>query len=172
MRLRFPVSEISLWSSRYSYARNENGIIKISDQICKRGFLTKPEFYSVCNWKSPRSAAHAKNNEDGFVEEITAFALATKSERARIEVLTILNGASWPTASVILHLYHQDKYPIVDYRALWSISTEVPKFYDYSFWLEYVLFTRKISEEAKVDMRTLDRALWQYSKENQPITKK
>ena len=96
MKLRFPLSEISLWSSLYRYARNDKELIRIRQKIQNRGFLNKSEFHSVCNWKSPRSAGHAKNNEDGFVEEITAFALAAKSERARIEVLTILNGASWP----------------------------------------------------------------------------
>ena len=168
MKLKLPIQEINYWSNRYSYVRNENELLLLRKQIINRGFLTKSEFESVCKWKSPRSAGYAKYNDDGYVEEITAFALNTNSQRARIEVLTNLDGANWPTASVILHLYHQDNYPIVDYRALWSVGAEVPKSYDYTFWISYVRFARKISKEANVDMRVLDRALWQYSKENQP----
>lgn len=172
MKLKIPIKEIQNWSNRYSYVRNEDKLLQSREQIVNRGFLTKSEFESVCKWKSPRSSGHAKYNEDSYVEEITAFALSTNSERARIEVLTNLDGANWPTASVILHLYHQDNYPIVDYRALWSVGAQVPKSYDYTFWMSYVRFARKISEEAKVDMRVLDRALWQFSKENQPKGKK
>jgi hypothetical protein len=39
--------------------------------------------------------------------------------------------------------------------------------YEFSFWWEYTQFCRKLAAEAGVSMRTLDRALWQYSKENQ-----
>jgi hypothetical protein len=75
-------------------------------------------------------------------------------------------------ASVILHWCHADRYPIIDYRALWSLSVEQqPAFYTFDFWWSYVVCCRQLAEEAGVDMRTLDRALWQYSKENQPPTK-
>ena len=76
---------------------------------------------------------------------------------------------SWPTASVILHLFHRDPYPILDYRALWSVSLEVPGQYTFSFWWSYVEFCRSLAASAELDMRTLDRALWQFSKENQLI---
>ncbi len=80
----------------------------------------------------------------------------------------MLDGVGWPTASAILHLFHKNKYPLLDFRALWSISIENYK-YNFNFWWDYVLFTRKISEKNNIDMRTLDRALWQYSKNNQPV---
>jgi len=78
------------------------------------------------------------------------------------EILGILNGVSWPTASVILHFFHADPYPIIDYRALWSISLEVPKQYTFDFWMRYVDFCRKLTESCSLDMRTRDRALWKY----------
>lgn len=37
----------------------------------------------------------------------TRVALSTPSERLRIEVLTLLDGVGWPTASVLLHLTPQ-----------------------------------------------------------------
>ena len=99
--------------------------------------------------------------------EITGFALATEDEGARIQSLTLLDGVSWPTPSVILHLFHRDPYPILDFRALWSLSLDVPVQYGFDFWLLYVRYCRDLAQRANVDMRTLNRALWQYSKENQ-----
>ena len=99
--------------------------------------------------------------------EITSFALAAQCERSRIESLTLLDGVGWPMASVILHVFHADPYPILDYRALWSVSLPVPAPYSFAFWQRYVAFCRDIATTAGVDMRALDRALWQYSKENQ-----
>jgi len=94
--------------------------------VNKRGHLTKNELAAVAYWKAPRSSGHAQKNSEDYVSEITGFALRTNSERARFESLTILDGVSWPTASVILHLFHRDPYPILDYRALWSVSLKYP----------------------------------------------
>ena len=107
-----------------------------------------------------------KNTND-YVSDITRFAFGTDCERARIESLTLLDGIGWPTASAILHLLHPDPYPILDFRALWSVSIDVPSKYSFGFWWSYVEFCRDLAADAHVDMRTLDRALWQYSKENQ-----
>jgi hypothetical protein len=81
--------------------------------------------------------------------------------------LTLLDGVSWSTASVILHLFHRDPYPIHDFRALWSVSLAVPAQYSFGVWWPYVEFCRNLAASASADMRTLDKALWQYSKENQ-----
>ena len=59
-------------------------------------------------------------------------------------------------------------YPILDFRALWSVTLEVPKQYGFSFWWPYVEYCRRdLVSSSDVRMRILDRALWQYSKENQ-----
>jgi hypothetical protein len=90
-----------------------------------------------------------------------------KTEAVRIGVLTVLTGVGWPVASVILHLCHDDCYPILDFRAIWSVKAAQPSSYTLAFWLAYTQHCRALAEECKVDMRTLDRALWQYSKERQ-----
>lgn len=59
-------------------------------------------------------------------------------------------------------------YPIIDYRALWSLGLEQKgAYYTFDDWWTYVESCRDLSEQAGVDMRTFDRALWQYSKESQ-----
>lgn len=165
--LKFGKTEIITIADRYEYPLSESDLMALKPVILERGYLLKPELEKIAYWKAPRSSGHVAKNSEDYVREITSFSFASSTERARIEILTCLDGVQWPTASVILHLFHQDKYPILDFRALWSSSLAVPNQYHFDYWWSYVGFCRSISEETHVDMRTLDRALWQYSKENQ-----
>ena len=117
--------------------------------------------------EGPSQCGRVESNDEGYVTAITGFALQTKCERARIEVLTRLDGVGWPTASVILHFFHCDRYPILDFRALWSVGEEVPSQYKFDFWWRYVSFCRRVADRNGRNMRTLDRALWAYSAANQ-----
>jgi len=134
-----------------------------------RGFYTRDEFLAVTRWKTRRSQSRCARNSPALVEETTAAALRASDERLRIGTLTLLEGVSMPTASVLLHLAHKDPYPIIDYRALWSLGIEKPPAaYSFEFWLAYTRTCRSLAKQAGVSMRLLDRALWQYSKEQQP----
>ena len=134
----------------------------------KRGWFTKAEFLNLCEWKSPRTKSLCARNEEGYIIEVTKLALKTESERLRIEVLTLLDGVGWPTASVLLHFGYHDQYPILDFRALWSLNIPQPKVeYRFSFWWEYVTTCQELAKKLDVAMRELDRALWQYSLESQ-----
>lgn len=167
MKLRFPESKIEEWADRYSYAGDETGLLSLRDEVQRAGYLTQSHLKQVARWKSPRSAPHVERNSSRYVEEVSRFAFSTSDERARVESLTLLDGVSWPTASVILHLFHRDDYPILDFRALWSVNSSPPNQYDFEFWMPYVQFCRKVASRNGVSMRTLDRALWQFSKANQ-----
>ena len=59
-------------------------------------------------------------------------------------------------------------YPIIDYRALWSLGVTDPPPYTFDFWWAYTEHCRALAKKYRASMRVLDRALWQYSKENQP----
>jgi hypothetical protein len=137
-------------------------------QVRQRGYITKPEFVLICAWKTPRSKPKVASNSAEFIEAATRTALSTGSEQLRVEVLTLLNGVSWPTASVILHFCHQEAYPILDVRALWSLgvdASQVP--YNFELWWAYTLVCRGLAQETGLSMREVDRSLWQYSKEKQ-----
>lgn len=105
------------------------------------------------------------------MREITRFALKARSEKARIESLMILKGVSWPVASVILHFAFPDKYPILDFRAIWSLGWEQQRQYNFDFWQKYVKELKKLAKKYRVSLRKLDKALWEYSKENQKRSK-
>ena len=166
-KLRIPLVDIPYWSARYEY---DDGIPTNLGPVAKdRGHLNKTEFLAFARWKTVRTQKRCQANSPEFVKTVTAASLKSPDERFRIEVLTLLSGVQWPTASVILHFCAVEPYPILDFRALWSLSEDVPKSgYDFPFWWNYCEITRRLATKARVSMRVLDRALWQYSKEKQP----
>ena len=170
MKLRFDESKIQYWSDQNkpwgTIAEIESEFLTLKPKVQRRSYLNKDELKKVAYWKSWRRAALVEKNDDNYIKDITSCAFNAKSERARMVVLTCLDGIGWPTASAILHLFHKDPYPILDFRAVWSIGVENYD-YSFSFWWDYVSFCRDVASRNDVDMRTLDKALWQYSKENQ-----
>jgi hypothetical protein len=117
-----------------------------------------------------RNIRRCEKNAPEEIEYATRIALSpeNKNERLRIGILNSLQGVDWAMASVLLHFGHNDPYPIIDFRALWSLGLyEGPSVYSFKFWWSYVEFCRALREKAGTTMRTLDRALWQYSKEHQ-----
>lgn len=165
--LRFNGREILSWASRYAYGGDEEVERLIAPTVRKKGWLDKSAFLALCTWKSPRTQRRCAQNPSDFIKVVTLTAFATPQERLRIEVLTLLEGVGWPTASVLLHFGIPNWYPILDYRALWSLGVTPPREYTFSLWWAYTTYCRAIARRYRVSMRTLDRALWQYSKENQ-----
>ena len=174
MKLLFPKSDIQYLADRYDeYWKNQNNPSRVDKSIIKRipkvqqqCYLSKCDLKTVVDWKSPRVRPHIIKNENDYIKDITSFSFSATNERAKIEVLTCLDGVSYRMASVILHFFHKDQYPILDFRALWSIGIRKGN-YSFSLWWNYVLFCRDAAKQNKIDMRTLDKALWQYSQENQ-----
>ena len=164
--LRLPRADVPYWSARYDAAYDAD-IAALAPAARARGYLTHDELSQLGRWKSPRIGRHLADNDSTYVEAVTATALSTPSEQLRLEVLTLLRGVGWPMASVVLHFCHADRYPILDFRALWSLGVDVPRYYDFPFWWAYTQHCRELAAGAGVSMRELDRALWQYSKEKQ-----
>jgi hypothetical protein len=166
LKLRFPVQQVRTWAARYD-AEVDDEAVRAGSAARDRGHLTADELRALAWWKTPRSASRIARNEAELVRETTRVALQSPSERLRIEVLTLLDGVDWPTASVVLHFAHRDPYPILDRRALWSVGLlKVPR-YDFELWERYVALTRATARSLRASMRDVDRALWQYAKERQ-----
>jgi hypothetical protein len=167
-KLRASIKVLIEHSPRYPAEYDREVETILAPAVRARGWFTKPELEQICRWKSPRSQKKVASNSAEYIEAVTRTALSTESERLRIEVLTLLNGVSWPTASVILHFCHTEPYPILDVRALWTLGVNADQVtYDFELWWEYVRTCRQLAKESGLSMRELDRALWQYSKENQ-----
>lgn len=166
LRLRCPVSKLAAYAACYPLEVDADVEIGVAPEARRRGFLSKPQFLRLAGWKTPRSRPRCEKNDAAFVEEVTRNVLASRNERFKIESLRLLQGVDWPTASVILHFCDEQPYPVLDVRALWSVGVPRPR-YGFEFWSDYVAFTRALAAKARLSMRTLDRALWQYSKEKQ-----
>jgi hypothetical protein len=119
----------------------------------------------VCAWKTVRSRPKVAANTEAAVADATGRALAAGDEATRIAALLELDGVGVPTASTLLYFAFPDDYPILDVRALESLGVKPRSTYPVSFWLEYLGACRELARRAGVSIRTLDKALWQYSKE-------
>ncbi len=165
-RLRFSPVDLPRWAK--AFTDSQAAVIdEVSAGARARGVLTRPEFLALCRWKTPRTQPRCATNTAAQIREATQVALGTGDERAKIYILRTLAGVGWPTASVILHFCDTRPYPVLDYRALWSLGYARPPAYTFEFWSAYTDFTRALARSTGHDMRTVDRALWQYGKQHQ-----
>ena len=167
-RLRFPLDQIPRWAGGYSYGDGDDRLLlEVRPLVRRRGWLTAAEFRELCYWKTPRSRSRVRRNTGDEIRTLTRAALATADDGLKMELLRLLHGVDWPTASTILHFCDRRPYPILDYRALWSLGYARPPHYTMPFWLGYVAYVRALARQSGQSLRTVDRALWRYSKARQ-----
>jgi len=162
--LQFDARDIADVARRYAYATDHRAV-EAGRRARKRGYYTKPEFMIVCRWKSPRSSGRAEANPTAAIHRATRIALGVEDEATRIQALTDLQGVGVPVASTLLYFAFPRRYPILDWRALASLGHKPRSTYSISFWLGYLDACRRIARENHVSIRTLDKALWQHSRE-------
>ncbi|MGB7547303.1 MAG: hypothetical protein WBM14_06115 [Terracidiphilus sp.] len=174
MKLRFPLSDVTRYAREYEAGpgqRERELTEKVTREVMPayraRGFLTRDEFLTVCKWKTPRTEPRCRTNHKDTIKDISQLVLSTQSEALRIQAWTLLIGVKWPTASVFLHFTFEDRYPILDFRALWSLGIENPEPYTLQRWETYVRTCRMLAADAGVSMRVLDQSLWMFSKLHQ-----
>lgn len=174
-RMRINISDIPdlVQRHRERFRANDQPLLEIQTRVRKARQLTRQDLEIVCAWKSRRSAHHATKNIEAEVAEISHFSLTAKCERTRVESLQLLRGVNYPTADGLLHFFHIEPYPIIDFRALWSLGLRVSAPYTFDDWWKYVEICRTLLSKAlrstpSLTMREIDWALWAYSKETQP----
>ncbi len=128
------------------------------------GHYTREDFLTVYRWKAARSEPRAAVSDEATIVAATARSFAALEEAARFEALTVLPGVGGPVASALLHFAFPEGYPILDVRALESLGVKARSVYPTAFWVEYVEYCRELAPAHGVSLRTLDKALWQYSK--------
>ena len=180
-KMLFPFTnqdEILYWATLYTDAQKpkrkqkEEDVIKIRENVEGRkkpetpgGYLTKTELMKMGDWKRASLPCQMDDNPVGHVEKITAEVFSLDDDWEKLEKLIDIDGVGQPVASTILHLYDPERYPIFDVHALCSIRIKKKEVeYDEPFWKKYVNFCREKAECHGVCMRTLDRALYKFSK--------
>ncbi|HEV7176859.1 MAG TPA: hypothetical protein VGN29_15265 [Solirubrobacteraceae bacterium] len=163
--LQFPLDEIDVLAARFP-AGDDGRLHEVGVAVLERGYYTREEFIEVCAWKTVRSRPKVSGNTEAAVVRATGLALGTEDEAARMAALLELDGVGVPTASTLLYCAFPDSYPILDVRALESLGVKPRSQYPLSFWLGYLDACRELAQRAGVSLRTLDKALWQHSKEH------
>jgi len=162
--LQFPSEEIPALAARFP-TLDDSRLMAVNAAVRARGHYTRAEFIEVCAWKTPRSRPRVAANSQAAVVDATGRALAARDEAIRFAALLELDGVGAPTASTLLYVAFPDDYPILDVRALESLGVRSRSTYPVSFWLAYLEACRTLARENGVSLRTLDKALWQHSKE-------
>lgn len=166
--LRFPLEDVPQWADRYAYRADDQHVIEaISPAVRERGYFLRDEFLDTYRWKTERTAKRPEKYTDAEVADVTGAAFRQSDEKLRLDLLCALDGVDVPVASVLLHVGCSAEYPIIDYRALWSLGSGQPSYYSFEFWWLYVQCCRRLAAAAGVSVRDLDKALWAYSDANQ-----
>lgn len=163
---------IEYLAKQYDEAEENESILenKIFESIKEIGsppsYLTKDILMNIAKWKARRVKGYVEKNEDQYVRDTTQVSLATKNEKLKIEVLTLLNGVKIRMASAILFFCYPEQYTVMDYRAWDSLKAlnKIDGEIDDTFggWQMYNETCRKIAKQTGVSLRKLDKALWQY----------
>jgi len=139
-----------------------------------RGYLTQDELAAVCRWKSARAIQHIRANNHHRVRAATAAAMATSSERRRLEALLQLKGVSVPMASAVLMLLYPKRYGVIDIRVwqlLYAVGAVSEKRGGTNFsaknWLEFLVILRRLSSKLGVTARAVERTMFDMHKANQ-----
>lgn len=167
LELQFDPSLIPELAARFGDG-DDPAVVAAGRAARLRGHYTRAEFIRVCRWKSPRSAPKVALNSAAAVREASAAALRGGDPQAQIRLLTALSGVGMPTASTLLHFACPEACPILDVRALQSLGVRGRPGHTPAFWAAYVEACRGLAARHRVSLRTLDKALWQFSKETYP----
>jgi hypothetical protein len=124
----------------------------------------------IVHWKSPRVVHHLETNDQRKIETALDVAVNHTDALNALKELQELKGVAIPVASAILTTIHPDRYTIIDFRALEALDHFE---HDEAFYIAYLTFCRELSLTADLNeqvdlpgaskLRTLDRALWQWS---------
>jgi hypothetical protein len=162
--LQFDPSEIPRLAQRYGYQQDDEAFA--AGRKIVAGDYSRETLKVIVRWKSARKIAFIDDNTDAEIAKALRFVCDIRTtEKSAVETLDRLHGVGVPMATAILTMINPEKYTVIDVRALESLGLSK---WDGSagFYIDYLQACRALAFKYKVTLRTLDRALWQWSKEN------
>lgn len=124
------------------------------------------EVLRVVRWKAARSSGYFLRNDPAVVEARVREALDANDPLEALDILTRMHGVKERMASAILAAFRPDRYTVMDWRAwealrsLGHLSEAEPRSWR-KRWVPYLEACRALAVRFDVDLRTLDRALWE-----------
>ena len=166
-KLKLDPSKLAAFAKRYQF-QNDAAALTAGKQIAS-GDQTRKNLEVIFGWKTRgRGKSRLQKNTDAEIIDALKLAVDAQTDRSAVAVLLGLNGVAIPVASAILTAISPMRFSIIDFRALWSLSVGRPPIYTIDYYLSYLAYCRFAAKNANLSLRDFDRALWQYSKENQP----
>jgi hypothetical protein len=167
--------QVSSYAAKY-LAENDNATkderaINAGTAI-RNGSYTKANFRIIYEWKLESFLKrklpylNPENIDQDDVEEAMRLAATARTVRAAAAVLMGLPSVKNRVASAVLAMIRPDRYTVLDVRALEALG--VPNEHDdgsVNFYVAYLAECQKLAARYKVDLRTFDRALFQWSAE-------
>jgi hypothetical protein len=154
------------------YLRENNGAAKDKNALgagaaLRSGVDIPNNLRVIHDWKLESfqylnpSALLEKNSKEEMADAVRLVTQAN-TPRAAVAILIGLSGIGIPTASAILTVMYPDRNTVIDKRALKSLGHSAnPNTIE--FYLQYLAACNNLAVLYNVDLRTLDRALWQVS---------
>lgn len=166
--LQFDVSEIPRLAARYVVDDQgaDDKALRAGREISS-GNYSRDNLQVIFHWKTGgRGISRLRRNTDEEIADALQLAVRAAADRSAVAVLCGLNGVEVPVASAILTAINPERFTIIDFRALESLGiTDRQAYYTIDFFIDYLRFCRRLANECRVGLRTLDRALWHWSKE-------
>lgn len=167
-QLQFDANLISEMADRYSFQQEDTEALEAGEEI-RKGQYTRDNLEKIFEWKTNgRGRSRLSKNNDEEIRDALYLASIAKTDRSAVAVLLGLSGVQVPVASAILTSLDPERFTIIDFRALEALGKKrkEQKTATIDYYLEYLEYCRSLAKEADISLRTLDRALWQWSKEN------
>lgn len=155
---------VARWSGKYPLDRRERDLLDVvGPAVADRGYFRRDDLIAVGRWKSARAVGRLDANPDDDIEDITRAALAAP-DRLKHRLLHLLSGVRTPMASALLTVWNPARFTVVDYRAIETLRACGELDGPDPLYQPYVALCRTVSARVGTDLRTLDRALWAWSK--------
>lgn len=128
------------------------------------GDCSRANLIAIFVWKTKRRGiSRIERNTDKEIGEALSLATHAKEDRIKIATLRGLHGVEIPVASAILTAIDPERYTVIDFRALAAlgVSATSPSL---NLYISYLRKCRELAFSLHVGLRDLDRALWQWHK--------
>jgi hypothetical protein len=141
-------------------------------EAIRNGDYTLANLEAIVRWKSERVVHYLIGNSNEKIRRVLAVAAASDaSTETAVTALLELQGVDIPVASAILAAIYPERYTVLDFRALEALGHAR---HDVHFYEEYLDFCKRLADSnivkpqsnlpAPTPLRTLDRALWEWSR--------
>lgn len=160
---RISAEFVQRWSELYPTEKDRPLFEQVGPAVVARGYYSRDDFLAVGRWKSARSLSYLERNSDNDIKDVTRMALAAP-ERLRYRILGVLHGVGEKMASALLTVPYPEQFTVADYRAIETLRAHGELDGQPSDYVAYLRLCRELASRVGTDLRTLDRALWQWSK--------